>query len=138
MPYLLDTDHISLAQRKHPQVMAKILAIPAEQLMVSIVTVQEQMRGRLAQVQEAKSVTELSFAYKLLHQTISFYNTIAIADFNDQTGTILKNLLEQRIRIGTQDLRIASITLSLKAILVTRNQRDFEKVPGLQLEDWTF
>jgi tRNA(fMet)-specific endonuclease VapC len=138
MSYLLDTDHISLAQRKHPQVMSRILTIPAEQLMVSIVTVQEQMRGRLAQIQEAKKLTELSFAYNLLHQTISFYNTITIADFNDQTGAILKNLLEQKIRIGTLDLRIASIALSLKAILVTRNQRDFEKVPGLQIEDWTF
>ncbi len=101
MFYLLDTDHISLAQRQHPQVTTRILATPAEQLMVSIVTVQEQMRGRLAQVQEAKSVAELTFAYKLLHHTVNFYNTIAIADFSESAGAILKKLLEQKIRIGT-------------------------------------
>ncbi|MEH2292429.1 type II toxin-antitoxin system VapC family toxin [Nostoc sp.] len=46
-------------------------------------------------------------------------------------------MIRQRIRIGTQDLRIASITLSMNGILVTRNRKDFEKLPNWRLEDWT-
>ncbi|WP_308189044.1 type II toxin-antitoxin system VapC family toxin [Nostoc mirabile] len=46
-------------------------------------------------------------------------------------------MIRQRIRIGTQDLRITAITLSVNGTLVTRNRKDFEKVPNLRLEDWT-
>jgi len=41
--YVLDTDHISLAQRGDSRVVARIAATPPEQLAVSIITVQEQL-----------------------------------------------------------------------------------------------
>jgi len=43
----------------------------------------------------------------------------------------------QRIRIGTMDLRIASIALVEGATVLTANASDFEKVPGLTIDDWT-
>ena len=45
-------------------------------------------------------------------------------------------LRRERIRIGTQDLKIASIALHTGALLLSANLRDFEKVPGLRVEDW--
>jgi len=48
-----------------------------------------------------------------------------------------ETLRRQKIRIGTQDLRIAAIVLAVKGILVTRNWKDFAKVPDLTLEDWS-
>ena len=46
-------------------------------------------------------------------------------------------LRPQRIRVGTMDLRIASIALSRGLTVLTRNLRDFRRVPGLLAEDWT-
>ena len=41
------------------------------------------------------------------------------------------------MRVGSQDLRIAAIAIANDGILVTRNRRDFEKVPNLAIADWT-
>lgn len=58
-------------------------------------------------------------------------------DFTQEAGDCYAELVRQRIRVGTQDLKIAAIALSVKGIVVTRNQRDFSRVPGLELADWT-
>ena len=47
---------------------------------------------------------------------------------------LLKGL---RLNVGGTDLSIAAITLENGGILVTRNLRDFQRVPGLPLEDWS-
>jgi len=40
------------------------------------------------------------------------------------------------VRIGTMDLKIASIALDHEATLLSANLRDFEQIPGLHVEDW--
>ena len=60
-----------------------------------------------------------------------------VLDFDQDANTCYAELMRQRIRIGTQDLRIAAIVISKSGFLVTRNQRDFSCVPGLRFEDWT-
>jgi tRNA(fMet)-specific endonuclease VapC len=57
--------------------------------------------------------------------------------FDDVAAQIFDQLNTQKIRIGTNDLAIAAITLSVTGILVTRNVVDFQRVPNLVLEDWT-
>jgi tRNA(fMet)-specific endonuclease VapC len=48
-----------------------------------------------------------------------------------------QKIISQKLRVGTQDSKIAVITLSRQAIVVTRSNRDFVKVPDLQIEDWS-
>ncbi len=58
-------------------------------------------------------------------------------NFTEEAKNNFSNLINQKIRIGTQDLKIAAIALSVNGIIVTRNKKDFSKVPNLLLEDWT-
>lgn len=133
--YVLDTDHVTLHQHNHPQVVAGIRTRTPDQLAVTIVTVEEQMRGRLAQI--ARPKVDLTVAYNQLRATTAYFCDLNILPFDTTAEQQYLQLRSQKIRIGTLDLRIASIVLTQDAILVTRNRRDFEQVKGLRLEDWS-
>ena len=135
--WILDTDHISLLQRNHSNVRKRLLLMDPNKIFVTVITFEEQMRGRLNQVKQAKSQESLISAYHALRETIEDYKRLNLLDFDKDAYSCHMNLLRQKIRIGSQDLRIAAIALSVDGILVTRNQKDFEKVPNLKIEDWT-
>ena len=51
-------------------------------------------------------------------------------------GDLRADLERRRTPIGSLDTMIAAHALSLQALLVTNNTREFAKVPGLQLDNW--
>lgn len=135
--YILDTDHVSLFQRQHPSVVQRIEEVDPDSLVTTIVTVEEQIRGRFNIIKRASKGPKLIQAYAYLQDTIAYFNTIQILPFDQAANAQYEALRKQKIRVGTQDLRIAAIALSVNGTVVTRNWRDFQKVPGLALEDWT-
>ncbi len=135
--YILDTDHLSLNQR-NPTLFARYLKqIPSEQIAITIITAQEQLRGRFLQINAARTEEQAIAAYQQLQKTIRWLNDYQVIDYDFAASRVYTNLRQQKIRIGTQDLRIAAITLSVGGILVTRNQIDFGQIPALTIEDWT-
>ena len=46
-------------------------------------------------------------------------------------------LKSQKLNVPGNDLRIAAIALEHGGTLVSRNLRDFRRVPGLSVEDWS-
>ncbi len=137
MTFLLDTDHVSLDQRGHPLVRVRVQAAGSEQVAVSIITVEEQMRGWLAAVRAATTPEARATAYQRLRMAIEYFASFTILDYTAQMDAFVIDLRKQGLRIGTQDLRIAAIALVHGATVVTRNTRDFAQVPGLVFEDWS-
>jgi len=134
--YILDTDHLSLYGRSHPAILQKMEETNAA-LITTAITAEEQLRGRLAQVSAARNETQRGMAYQWLTQTIAFLSMCQIFPYDAQAQGICQTLKTQRLHIGTQDLRIAAIALAHNAILLTRNRRDFEKVTGIAIADWS-
>ena len=56
--------------------------------------------------------------------------------FSPSAGTQYQSLKDQKLRIGSRDLRISAIALANNGIIITRNQKDFSQVPGLKIEEW--
>lgn len=135
--YVLDTDHLSLNLRGHQQVRERLAQIFPDDLAITIITAAEQLRGRLAQVSKAATGDARSTAYQFLRKAIIDLAKLNILDYDATSESIYQELKRQRLHVGSQDLRIAAVTLANHGILVTRNRIDFVQVPGLTLEDWT-
>lgn len=134
--FVLDTDHVSLFQKNHPQVVRQVGESDPTSMAATIITAEEQLRGWFKEIRRA-SGSKLVWAYSRMRLTYEYFHTVQLLDFDDAAYEQYVRLRKQKIRIGTQDLRIAAIVLAVNGVLVTRNQRDFAQVPGLKLEDWT-
>jgi tRNA(fMet)-specific endonuclease VapC len=134
---IFDTDHISLLERGHPEIQKRLTSVPSNSLAVSVITVEEMLRGRLAVLAKRSEGEKRVHAYKKLMETVLFFSTITTIPFDISCERKFQELRKQKIRIGSQDLRIASTAIVNNLIVVTRNQRDFQHVPGLKLEDWS-
>jgi tRNA(fMet)-specific endonuclease VapC len=137
--YVVDTDILSLYQRNHSQVCTRIRLARQNNLIIktTVITVEEQYGGRLAQIRKAQNPEALILAYELLTATFSLFSQLEILKYDRSADDYFRQFRQQGIRIGTQDLRIASIVLTHGGIIVTRNQKDFGQVPGLMIEDWS-
>ena len=135
--HILDSDHLSLYQRGHEPLGQRLLKTPPDQIAITVVSAEELIRGRLAQVRKTTKSQERVYAYHWFMKTLEFLHGFAILTYDAQAEAQFQFLLTQKIRIGTQDLKIAAIALSQKAILITRNRQDFERVTGLEFEDWS-
>jgi tRNA(fMet)-specific endonuclease VapC len=136
--YVLDTDHISLQQRSHPAMLERLQALRVDDsIAVTVITVEEQIRGRLEIIRRHGASPLKVAAYAAFQKTLRYFATWQVLDFTQAAFDQFSALRQQRIRIGSQDLRIAAITITNAATLVTRNTRDFAQVPDLLIEDWS-
>lgn len=137
MLYILDTDHLSLRQQRDARVITNIKRVPLALRAVTVISLAEQVQGRLAIISKAKTEADAGRAFQRLYETNEFYRTVQVLPYDEPATQIFERLRRQRVRIGTQDLRIAAIALSRGAAVVTRNLRDFRQVPDLSVEDWS-
>jgi tRNA(fMet)-specific endonuclease VapC len=135
--FILDTDHVTLLQRGPRQVVDRVASFSPEKPFITIVTAEELQRGWLSAIRQAGNGSRLLWAYAGFQASLEFLLDVSILSFEQEALAYFEQLRQKKIRIGTQDQRIASIAVVTKSVLVTRNQHDFEQVPGLVLQDWT-
>jgi tRNA(fMet)-specific endonuclease VapC len=80
--FLVDTDHVSLQERGHPSVLARLRTQPPEALGVSVVTMQEALQGRLALLHRQVVPDQIVLAYDKLQQTVQFFTQVHVVAFD--------------------------------------------------------
>lgn len=138
--YILDTDHLSLIQRNGSlgkRILFKLAAIKESDVVATVITYEEQVRGRLGVISKAKTLDDQILAYQGLQQLTINYQSIVLVPFDRTAALEYQRLRKIHPRIGTMDLKIAAITLTNSAVLLTRNASDFGQLLELRIEDWT-
>jgi tRNA(fMet)-specific endonuclease VapC len=139
--YLLDTDHITMLQREtgpaYVTLRARLVQHPPEELAFSIISLHEQVMGCHTYINQARTAADLVRGYAMLTTVLRTFSRATALPFDDAAAAVSATLVAQRVRLRRMDLRIAAIALARDLVVVTRNTRDFGRVPGLQTEDWT-
>jgi len=135
--FLLDTDHLSLYQMGHPRILQNILRHITDQLAISVITVEEQLSGWQRALNQARDDQRRAEVYRRMAQTVESLSSWLIRPFSLVAMTRHASLIRQRLNVGSNDLKIAAIALESNATVVTRNKRDFARVTGLSLDDWS-
>ena len=131
MKYLLDTNTcIRYINGRVLNIRVKLASVPLVEVGVSTITKSEMFYG------SAKSQTpEIS-----LKKQLEFLVTLQNVPFDEKSasvyGKIRANLEQQGTPIGGNDMLIAATALTHQLILVTHNTREFNRIAGLQIEDW--
>lgn len=139
--YIIDTDHLSLLGRANSpeaqRLRFRLAGLKPEERITSIITFEEQMRGWMSHLAQARSVAQQIQAYRRLKEFLDRYLKITVLEFDEAAAARFQGLQAMRLRIGAMDLKIAAIALAHNATLLTRNLKDFNRVPDLKVEDWT-
>jgi len=138
--YLLDNNVVRAILSGDATVVHHVLSIPPERLFLSAVAVEEMVRGRLAELNDAregKSRVGITLAYEWFLETIHLVHRFQILNYTDSDEARFKQFPAAVKRIGRQDCRIAAQALNNNIVVVTRNVSHFSQVPGLLSEDWT-
>jgi tRNA(fMet)-specific endonuclease VapC len=135
--FLLDSDTLSLLQAGHESIAARTSICAPGQIAITVITVDEQLRGWYSLVRRAKKSRQIAFAYDRLAKSVSYLSRTQIVTFTETAIDRYEGLRKAKLGVGGNDLRIAAIALENQATVVTRNVRDFQLVPGLKVEDWS-
>ena len=135
---VLDTNHVvELGYDSPPgqRLLRRLDGDPRQQA-TTVVCAEEQIRGWMAELHRVTDPHRQIPLYHRLQDRIEFYADWLVLPWDEDAADLFVRFRQQRIRIGTQDLKIACIALAHSATILTRNLSDFQQVPNLVVENW--
>jgi tRNA(fMet)-specific endonuclease VapC len=135
--YVLDTDMLTLYQEGHEAVYRHCAEHAPTALAITVINIEEQLTGWYTLLRRPQSHAQLARIYQRMTEVVRFSARLTILSFTEPAIRRYEELLTRKLNVGKMDLRIAAIVLEQGGTVVTRNIRDFKRVPGLPVEDWS-
>ncbi|MDP3119800.1 MAG: PIN domain-containing protein [Sulfuricurvum sp.] len=134
MKYMLDTNIcIYIINNKPAGVIERFMALDKnDHVCLSTITITELFFGLEKSQSLKKEQNRLAM--------ITFLSQLEVVSFDENAamkyGVIRAKLQKKGCVIGNNDMLIASHAQSINAVLVTNNEREFDRVEGLKVENW--
>jgi tRNA(fMet)-specific endonuclease VapC len=131
MKYLLDTNIcIYIIKQKPLVVLERLQKVTVNEIGISVITLAELEYG----------VAKSSFPERNKLALVKFLAPFEILSFSETAaaiyGRIRTDLEKKGQTIGSYDLLIGAQAMSGKLTLVTNNEREFQRIPGITIENW--
>lgn len=98
--YLLDTDHLSLHQRGHEALRTHLFKVSPDQICISVISVEEMLRGRLAQVHRANDTQNRVQAYYWLSKTLDLLCGFKVLKYDPHAEAHFQDLHSKKYGLG--------------------------------------
>ncbi len=129
--FLLDTDTcIYFIRRKPPQIITRLRKLPLSSVGISSITLSELEYGVMKSSRPEQN--KLALILFVTPLEILSYDDLAAREY----GIVRSFLEKQGTPTGSLDTLIAAHALALDCTLVTNNQREFSRIPGLKTANW--
>jgi tRNA(fMet)-specific endonuclease VapC len=135
----LDTDILTELFAGNSAYQQRVAAIASNQRGVPVVAAAEVLRGWLSAIRQAeggKGRRSLDQAYQRFQLSLELLAPFQLLPYTAAAHSRFQQWKSAKLRVGTNDMRIAAICLDHGATLITRNARDYKQIPGLTLDIW--
>ncbi len=138
MTHILDTDTLSHLHAGRPKVVENLRRLDDPDVRITIITKVELLRGRFDFLLKASDQSQLIRAQELLNRTEDLLSQLPVLLIDKKSAIQFEKLkkIKKLRKIGRADILIASIALSRRAVIVTRNVRHFRRIPQLVVKNW--
>jgi len=131
MKYMLDTNIcIYIIKKKPPEIIQRFKQIEISQIGISSITLSELLFGVYKSSKPEQNQLALA----------QFAAPLEIVPYGDEAadfyGRLRTHLEKQGTPIGSLDMLIAAQALSIGCILITNNEKEFNRIPNLKIENW--
>ena len=139
--FILDTDHLGILQGPRGEecvkVHKRIADVGDSNVYTTIISFHEIVAGWTKYVKQSNSPQKIVTGYARLEQVLKDFSCSQVLPFSLAASEVFEDFKRKKIRVATMDLRIASIAISQHMTVITRNTVDYERIPGLIVQDWT-
>ena len=139
--FVIDTDHLGILQRRRGEefdcLTKRIAEVGDSDVYVTIISFHEIVSGWTKYVKQSQDPQRIVSGYARLEQVLRDFSFAQVLPFSVVGSEVFEDIKRQKVNVATMDLRIAAIAIAQRMTVITRNTVDYERVPGLSVQDWT-